>query len=79
MLFRSLTFKPAPWEWIPFGGGLRRCIGAAFALYEMKMVLAAFLPRLELRLATERLHAVRRGVTLAPSGGLPIVIDARRR
>lgn len=75
---RFASFRPAPWEWIPFGGGLRRCVGAAFALYEMKMVLAALLPRVDLRLATDRVRAVRRGVTVAPSGGLPVVVETRR-
>jgi cytochrome P450 len=74
---RFLTFKPSPSEWLPFGGGLRRCIGAAFAMYEMKMVLAAVLPRIDARLAGE-VHLVRRGITLAPSGGMPVVLTARR-
>ena len=75
---RFLTFKPSPSEWLPFGGGLRRCIGAAFALYEMKMVLASLLPRIDARLAGERVRMSRRGITLAPAGGLPIVVTARR-
>jgi cytochrome P450 len=75
---RFLSFKPGPSEWLPFGGGLRRCIGAAFAIYEMKMVLAALLPRVDARLAGDRVQMVRRGITLAPSGGLPIVVTARR-
>jgi cytochrome P450 len=75
---RFLTFKPAPWEWIPFGGGLRRCIGAAFAVYEMKMVLASMLPRVDAHLATDRIRVSRRGITITPSEGLPIVVTARR-
>jgi cytochrome P450 len=75
---RFFSFKPSPWEWIPFGGGLRRCLGAAFATYEMKMVLASMLPRVDARLATNRVRAARRSVTMTPSGGLPIVVTARR-
>jgi cytochrome P450 len=76
---RFATFKPRPFEWFPFGGGLRRCIGAAFATYEMKMVLAATLSRVDARLATnDYVGITRRGVTLSPSGGLPIVVDERR-
>jgi cytochrome P450 len=75
---RFLTFKPSPWEWLPFGGGLRRCIGAAFAIYEMKMVLSALLPRIDARLATADVRVVRRSITLAPEGGMPIVVTARR-
>jgi cytochrome P450 len=75
---RFLRFKPAAWEWLPFGGGLRRCIGAAFALYEMKMVLAALLPRVEMRLASDDVRPMRRGVTVAPSKGLEVVMTAKR-
>jgi cytochrome P450 len=75
---RFLTFKPGPSEWLPFGGGLRRCIGAAFAIYEMKMVLASILPRVDARLADARVRLSRRGITLAPTRGLPIVVTARR-
>jgi cytochrome P450 len=75
---RYLAWKPAAWEWIPFGGGLRRCIGAAFALYEMKMVLATIVSRVDLRLATSRVRVVRRGITLTPSGGLPVIAGAKR-
>jgi cytochrome P450 len=75
---RFLEFKPAAWEWLPFGGGLRKCVGAAFAMYEMKMVLATMLPRIEMRLATERVKPVRRAVTITPSEGLPVVLTAKR-
>jgi cytochrome P450 len=75
---RFLSFKPSPSEWLPFGGGLRRCIGAAFALYEMKMVLSTILPRVDARLANDDVRVVRRSITLAPEGGLPIVVTARR-
>jgi len=75
---RFLSLKPRPYEWLPFGGGLRRCIGAAFALYEMKMVLAAMLERVDARLASDHVRVIRRGVTLAPSDGLPILVTARR-
>jgi cytochrome P450 len=75
---RFATFKPASWEWLPFGGGLRRCVGAAFALFEMKMVLAALLPRVTAHLARARVDPVRRGITLMPSGGLPVVVTARQ-
>jgi cytochrome P450 len=75
---RFLAFKPAAWEWLPFGGGLRKCVGAAFAMYEMKMVLATMLPRVEMRLATERVKPVRRAVTITPSDGLPVVLTGKR-
>jgi cytochrome P450 len=75
---RFVAFKPRPFEWLPFGGGLRRCIGAQFALYEMKMVLAATLARVDARLTSDRVAVVRRGVTMAPSDGMPIVVETRR-
>ena len=75
---RYAKWKPAPWEWLPFGGGLRRCIGAAFAIFEMKMVLATVLPRVAMRLVSEDVHAVRRSVTLTPSGGLPVVVRVKK-
>jgi cytochrome P450 family 110 len=76
---RFLGTKPAAWEWLPFGGGLRKCVGAAFALYEMKMVLASVLPRIDMRLASpERVRTVRRGITIAPGAGLPVVVTTKR-
>ena len=75
---RFLGRKPDPYEYLPFGGGVRHCLGAAFAMYEMKIVLAEMLSRVELRRApgvTVRL--VRRGLTFAPSSGMPVVIDRR--
>jgi cytochrome P450 len=75
---RFLREKLPASEWLPFGGGHRRCIGAAFATYEMKMVLAALLSRTRLRLApgyTPR--TIRRGVVLTASGGVPVIVDER--
>ena len=70
--------KPPPTAWFPFGGGIRRCVGMAFAMYEMKMVLAAVLSRASLRLASKKpIRPVRRAVTMSPSEGLPVVLEAR--
>jgi cytochrome P450 len=74
---RFLRTKPAPYEWFPFGGGIRRCIGMAFAVYEMKMVLATVLSRAWLRLENPDIRVVRRSITLTPQGGLPVVVTGR--
>ena len=74
---RFFDFKPAPWEFLPFGGGVRRCVGAAFAIHEMKMVLATILARVDLRLARHDTHVVRRSITLTPSDGLPVIASDR--
>ena len=74
---RFLATRVSPYEFFPFGGGIRHCIGAAFALYEMKIVLAQVLSRASLRIAPgRRVRLVRRGITFAPSGGMPVVCDA---
>lgn len=77
---RFIGKKLAPSEFFPFGGGLRRCIGMAFALYEMKMVLARLATRTDLVLAdpTAPMKMVRRAVTLTPANGLPVVLLRRR-
>lgn len=70
---RFLGWKPNPYDFLPFGGGVRRCIGLAFALFEMKEVLARILDRTELTLAPGyKPKLVRRGITFAVSGGLPV-------
>ena len=76
---RFLGLKVDPYTWFPFGGGVRRCLGMAFALYEMKVVLGVTLLRAQLSLATrEPLRVGRRGVTLAPAAGTPVTLEARR-
>jgi cytochrome P450 len=61
---------PEPYAWIPFGGGVRRCIGAAFAELEMRVVIATILRRVELRAVRPRPERARfRGVTVLPSRG----------
>jgi cytochrome P450 len=75
---RFLETKPTPYEFLPFGGGVRRCLGMAFALVEMKLVLAEVLSRVELRAAPGyQVGVVRRSVTLAPSEGMPVVAERR--
>jgi cytochrome P450 len=75
---RFIGRRPSPYEFFPFGGGVRRCLGMAFALYEMKVVLTEVLSRVELRLATGyRMQRVRRSITLAPSQGMPVVVERR--
>jgi cytochrome P450 len=76
---RFLSGRPGPNTFFPFGGGVRRCIGAAFATYELKIVLAAVLSRVDLRIAPGyRMRPVLRAVTIAPSRGMPVVMERRR-
>jgi cytochrome P450 family 110 len=70
---RFLGKRPDPYEWTPFGGGVRRCLGMAFALYEMKIVLAQVLVTTNLELADPSpTRAVPRGFFIAPAKGLPV-------
>jgi cytochrome P450 family 135 len=76
---RFLTEPPETYSWIPFGGGTRRCIGAAFAQVEMRVVLRTVLRAVELRGGSDAPEAiVRRNVTLSPRGGTPVVVERRR-
>jgi cytochrome P450 len=72
--------KPGTYEWIPFGGGTRRCLGAALAMAEQRVVLEAMTRRLDLE-AEERApeHAVHRNVTMIPARGARVVIRSRRK
>src|SRR5262249_24526716 len=75
---RFVGARPSPYVFFPFGGGTRRCIGAAFATYEMKIVLAQLFSRVTLRLAPGyRVRQVHRTVTVAPSQGVRVVAEAR--
>jgi cytochrome P450 len=75
---RFVGARPSPYEFFPFGGGVRRCLGMAFALYEMRVVLATILARAELEVAPGYgLRIVRRNVTWAPSEGMPVVLTRR--
>lgn len=76
---RFLERQFSAYEFLPFGGSNRRCIGAAFALFEMKLVLATILSRYQLKRADSRpVKPMRRGVTIAPRGGLRLVMTGRR-
>jgi cytochrome P450 len=65
--------------WVPFGGGVRRCIGAAFAEMEMRVALAEILRHRTLRSASGNAERVaRRNVTFSPAGGTQVIAAARR-
>jgi cytochrome P450 len=76
--FRPDRFLERPagtYEWIPFGGGTRRCLGASFALFEMRIVLAEVLRRFDLaptRAPGERI--ARRAITFSPRSGGRIAV-----
>jgi cytochrome P450 len=75
---RWLGRKPGTYDWIPFGGGIRRCLGAALAMAEQRVVLTAMARRLDLvadRPAPER--AMHRNVTMIPARGARVVIAAK--
>jgi cytochrome P450 len=67
---RFLDTKVDNYAWIPFGGGVRRCIGAAFAEYEMRTILREFVERADLRSADAKPEKVKiRNITLVPAKG----------
>jgi cytochrome P450 family 135 len=66
---RFLGKAPGTYSWIPFGGGVRRCLGAAFAQVEMQVVLRTLAESARLEPVGEDESPRRRGVTLVPSRG----------
>ncbi|HET8565156.1 MAG TPA: cytochrome P450 [Solirubrobacterales bacterium] len=75
---RFLDGKADNYAWIPFGGGIRRCIGAAFAEYEMRTILREFVERVELRAVSPEPERVKvRNITLAPAKGTRVVLERR--
>lgn len=75
---RFLERRYAGHEWFPFGGGNRTCLGMAFALYQMKVVLGTLFSQVRLaRPSGSRSRPVRRGVPLAPDDGVKLVVSQR--
>lgn len=77
---RYLEGAPEPYTWIPFGGGIRRCLGASFAQLEMQVVIGAILRRAKLRAPSQKPEKQRfRGVVLMPGRGGEAVVEGVRR
>jgi cytochrome P450 len=81
---RFVGSSPETFSWIPFGGGIRRCIGASFAQLEMKVMLRTMLAELEPSLPPGRMWRTgewtrRRAITLVPAAGAKVVWRKRAR
>jgi cytochrome P450 len=77
---RFLTDPPTTYGWIPFGGGIRRCLGAAFAEFEMRVVLETVLLNRELQAMGARPERIaRRNVTFSPRTGTRVRSRVRGR
>jgi cytochrome P450 len=75
---RFLERQYSAYEYLPFGGSNRRCLGSALALLEMKLVLANIVSRFELKLLNNRpIKPTRRGLTFAPPGKMQMVVNAQ--
>ena len=76
---RFLERKYSAYEYLPFGGSNRRCLGSALALLEMKLVLANIVSRFELKLTHNRpVKPVRRGLTFSPPGNMKMIANTYR-
>jgi cytochrome P450 len=74
---RFLERPPETYSWLPFGGGVRRCIGASFAVLEMSVVMRAIAQRMRVRAVSEAPELVsRRAIVFAPSRGGSVVVSA---
>jgi hypothetical protein len=75
---RFVGKAPGTYTWLPFGGGRRRCLGASFALQEMKIVLRVAFGRLTAAPATDAPEQTgRRSITFSPRGGATVVLHER--
>jgi cytochrome P450 len=76
---RFLDEGPGTYTWIPFGGGRRRCLGASFAMLEMKIVLPAVLARFELHPSEPGPEPPRRrNISVKPGRGSRFLLEPRR-
>ena len=77
---RFIEEPPGTYTWIPFGGGRRRCLGASFAMLEMKTVLREVLRRYDLQPGAEGAEVSRRrSITISPRFGASTVLSSRER
>ncbi len=75
---RFVGVKPGSYTWIPFGGGIRRCLGASLAMAEQRVVLEAIARRTDLVAArSRREHARQRNVTMIPSRGGRVIVECK--
>jgi len=76
---RFLEDGPDTYAWIPFGGGVRRCLGASLAELEMRVVLREVLTRCDLKKAKPAPEKTgHRNITLSPKQGTPVVVTGRK-
>jgi cytochrome P450 len=76
---RFLEGKPPAYMWIPFGGGVRRCLGAPFAMLEMRIVLQTVLSRMRLTPLSRTVETTRaNGAIIVPSRGVRVRYDGER-
>jgi cytochrome P450 len=74
---RFLDANPESYTWLPFGGGVRRCVGAAFAPFEMRLIMRSILEHADLRparMAPERPKV--RNITIVPAHGCRVILSA---
>ena len=77
---RFLDDSPGTYTWIPFGGGRRRCIGASFAMLEMKIVIRSVLEaQVVAPVASQPEPARRRNITITPGAGSRVTLSAPQR
>ena len=76
---RFLGVKPGTYTWVPFGGGIRRCLGATLAMAEQRVVLRAIARRTDMKAPDPRPERVlHRNVTMLPAKGAEVVVTSRR-
>ncbi|MEM7784168.1 MAG: cytochrome P450 [Planctomycetota bacterium] len=77
---RWSSIRPGPNEFLPFGGGIRRCPGASLAMLELRTVVATWIRNFDFRLpddAPEKESVYRRNITMAPVSGIPLILEGR--